>query len=109
MSPVGDMLRNNIRLYPSLVNCCVIDCFFEWPEEALEAVARKLLMDQSLDSAVHRSVVTSCKSMHETMPPLAKLYLSSEGRATYVTPSGFFELLKTFTSLLKSERDRLEA
>jgi dynein heavy chain len=43
MSPVGETIRNRIRLFPSLVNCTTVDCFHAWPEEALEAVAKKFL------------------------------------------------------------------
>ena len=52
MSPIGDTLRNNIRMFPSIVNCCTINCFHEWPEEALEAVAKKLLFDCNLDIGI---------------------------------------------------------
>lgn len=27
MSPIGDGFRNNIRKFPSIVNCCTIDWF----------------------------------------------------------------------------------
>jgi len=40
-SPIGNLFKDKIRMFPSLVNCCTIDWFFEWPKEALESVARK--------------------------------------------------------------------
>ena len=40
-SPVGDAFRNRLRMFPSLVNCCTIDWFREWPAEALYAVAKQ--------------------------------------------------------------------
>jgi len=40
-SPVGEKLRNRCRMFPSLVNCCAIDWFDRWPEEALYSVAIK--------------------------------------------------------------------
>ena len=43
MSPVGDLLRNRCRKFPSLVNCCTLDWFFSWPEEALLGVAEQFL------------------------------------------------------------------
>ena len=38
-SPIGEVLRNRIRNFPSLVNCTTIDWFSEWPKDALESVA----------------------------------------------------------------------
>lgn len=35
MSPVGDTLRVRCRQFPSLINCCTLDWFSKWPEEAL--------------------------------------------------------------------------
>ena len=35
MSPIGDAFRQRLRMFPSLVNCCTIDWFYEWPMEAL--------------------------------------------------------------------------
>ena len=39
MSPVGDSLRIRCRKFPSLVNCCTLDWFDNWPEEALISVS----------------------------------------------------------------------
>ena len=39
MSPLGEVFRNRLRKFPSLVNCCTLDWFTEWPEEALREVA----------------------------------------------------------------------
>lgn len=42
-SPVGEVFRARLRQFPSLVTCCTIDWFSEWPEEALQAVASSFL------------------------------------------------------------------
>ena len=34
MSPGSDLFRSRLRMYPSLLNCCSIDWFSEWPDEA---------------------------------------------------------------------------
>jgi len=44
-SPVGDAFRQRLRMFPSLVNCCTIDWFREWPMEALKSVARSVFTD----------------------------------------------------------------
>lgn len=40
-SPVGEKLRNRCRQFPSIINCCTIDWFDRWPNEALYSVAIK--------------------------------------------------------------------
>lgn len=48
MSPLGEVFRTRLRKFPSLVNCCTIDWFTNWPEEALLDVARGALQDNEL-------------------------------------------------------------
>ena len=38
MSPIGDAFSTRLRMFPSLISCCTIDWFTEWPEEALQGV-----------------------------------------------------------------------
>lgn len=40
-SPVGEKLRNRCRQFPSIINCCTIDWFDKWPNEALYSVATR--------------------------------------------------------------------
>ena len=49
MSPVGEVFRNRIRMYPALVNCTTIDLFNEWPQEALLEVGERYLASVTLD------------------------------------------------------------
>ncbi|ALC43064.1 CG17150 [Drosophila busckii] len=37
-SPIGESFKERIRVYPSLINCCTIDWYMPWPEEALSRV-----------------------------------------------------------------------
>jgi dynein heavy chain len=40
MSPLGEIFRKRLRQFPSLVTCCTLDWFTEWPEEALLGVGK---------------------------------------------------------------------
>ena len=42
-SPIGDAFRTRVRMFPSIVNCCTIDWFQDWPQDALLWLARKFL------------------------------------------------------------------
>ncbi|KAF8564540.1 hypothetical protein P879_11831 [Paragonimus westermani] len=50
MSPVGSNFRVRCRMFPSLVNCCTIDWFIEWPEDALYSVAMSTFENVDLGS-----------------------------------------------------------
>ena len=43
VSPIGEVFRARLRMFPSLVNCCTIDWFSAWPDEALRSVASTFL------------------------------------------------------------------
>ena len=108
MSPIGDAIRNRIRLFPSVVNCATIDCYQQWPDEALEAVAKKFLSEINLDSSSTRQLIAQCKYMHEQLLVASVQYKQQEERTTYITPGSYFALLDTFRSLLGVERGKLE-
>jgi dynein heavy chain len=38
-SPVGSSFRNRCIQFPSIINCCTIDWFNVWPDDALKSVA----------------------------------------------------------------------
>lgn len=49
MSPLGDLFRQRLLKFPSLVNCCTIDQFTNWPAEALLNVGNGSIMDGTID------------------------------------------------------------
>lgn len=63
-SPIGSALRNRLRLFPSMVSCCTIDWFEDWPEDALEMVAHKYLEGVNLSDSIKNSAITVCQRFH---------------------------------------------
>lgn len=55
-------------MFPSLVNCCTIDWFSKWPNEALLSVAIKSISSVIVDddAKVH-SLASICVLMHEVI------------------------------------------
>lgn len=107
MSPIGDAFRARLRMFPSLINCCTIDWFMAWPEDALEMVAKKFLEEIELDPVVKAQSINMCKAFHENIRVLSMKYLNELGRHNYVTPTSYLELIQTFKTLLIQKRNEV--
>ncbi|CAG11277.1 unnamed protein product, partial [Tetraodon nigroviridis] len=104
-SPIGDAFRNRLRQFPSLINCCTIDWFQPWPEEALERVAETFLKTLELSKNERREVIPICQTFHTSAKTLSERFLSELGRHNYVTPTSYLELIAAFRLLLTQKRD----
>ncbi|KAI8825055.1 dynein heavy chain and region D6 of dynein motor-domain-containing protein [Fimicolochytrium jonesii] len=109
MSPIGDAFRARLRQFSSLVNCCTIDWFQAWPDDALQAVARQFLSEMELSDSVRLSVVDMCKHFHQSSMALSTKYLSALARHNYVTPTSYLELLYAYKDLLTAKREEISA
>ncbi|KAI9331944.1 dynein heavy chain and region D6 of dynein motor-domain-containing protein [Obelidium mucronatum] len=109
MSPIGDAFRNRLRMFPSLVNCCTIDWFQVWPDDALQIVAMKFLEDLELTDAVRPRVVLMCKEFHTGARILSEKYFEGLRRHNYVTPTSYLELIQTYKKLLHLKRMEINA
>jgi dynein heavy chain len=115
-SPYGDVYRARLRMYPSLLNCCTIDWFSEWPEDALRSVARKQLETLSFQSdEISASIIEMCKFIHQSVSKKSDEFFAAEKRFNAVTPTSYLELLGTYkrlsaekTSQVTQQRDRLQ-
>lgn len=109
-SPIGSSFRTRLRLYPSLVNCCTIDWYDEWPEDALEMVAHKYIKDVDVPDDIKESVVKIFKHFHITGLELSEQYRLETGHVTYFTSASYLELIKSFCALLgKKQEDVLKS
>uniref|UniRef100_A0A8D0AJS5 Dynein axonemal heavy chain 7 n=1 Tax=Sander lucioperca TaxID=283035 RepID=A0A8D0AJS5_SANLU len=101
MSPIGDAFRNRLRRFPALINCCTIDWFQTWPEDALQAVACRFLEDVEMTDRSREGCIDMCKSFHTSTIELSLRFLNELQRHNYVTPTSYLELISTFKDLLK--------
>ncbi|XP_030285119.1 dynein heavy chain 7, axonemal isoform X1 [Sparus aurata] len=104
MSPIGDAFRNRLRRFPALINCCTIDWFQTWPEDALQAVACRFLEDVEMTDESREGCINMCKSFHTSTIELSARFLSELQRHNYVTPTSYLELISTFKALLETKR-----
>jgi len=109
MSPVGTSFVANLRMFPSLVNCCTLDWFSDWPEDALESVALDLLKRDSsgLESYIDQ-VVSAFKYIHKRVESESKEFSNQMKRYIYLTPTSYLELLNTYQKILKAKRKEID-
>ncbi|XP_026529026.1 dynein heavy chain 1, axonemal [Notechis scutatus] len=110
MSPIGEVFRARLRQFPSLVNCCTIDWFNEWPTEALESVAAsffKDISDAEVTPEVLEGMIQMCVEIHQSVAIKCKAYLAELARHNYVTPKSYLELLGIFIGLIGTKKQEL--
>eukprot|EP00198_Chlamydomonas_reinhardtii_P010624 XP_001699961.1 dynein heavy chain 4 [Chlamydomonas reinhardtii] len=109
-SPAGDAFRERLRRFPSIVNCCTIDWFHAWPDDALDAVAAKLLAEVDLQGPGQRGAVKDlCKTFHAQVTSMSGAFRREAGRHNYVTPTSYLELISCFATLLAQRRAKVLA
>nr|CAD7443931.1 unnamed protein product [Timema bartmani] len=109
MSPIGDALRNRLRMFPALINCCTIDWFTAWPEDALERVAKNFLQQMDFDPELEDSCVDLCKEFHVSVTNISERYYEILRRRNYVTPTSYLELILMFKSLYEKKVEQITA
>ncbi|TSM60567.1 Dynein heavy chain 7, axonemal [Bagarius yarrelli] len=104
MSPIGDTFRGRLRRFPALINCCTIDWFQSWPDDALQAVASRFLEDIDMTDDARTGCIDMCQSFHTSTINLSTRFLRELQRHNYVTPTSYLELISTFKVLLEKKR-----
>lgn len=104
MSPIGDAFRTRVRKFPAIINCCTIDWFQKWPQDALVAVATKFLLETELSAQNREICIDMCMEFHTTTQTLSDEFFLRLGRYNYVTPTSYLELISTFKTLLGKKR-----
>ncbi|XP_015421606.1 PREDICTED: dynein heavy chain 7, axonemal [Myotis davidii] len=107
MSPIGDAFRIRLRKFPALVNCCTIDWFQSWPEDALQAVASRFLEEIEMSEEIRDGCIDMCKSFHTSTIDLSTSFHVELQRYNYVTPTSYLELISTFKLLLENKRSEV--
>ena len=111
MSPLGQAFWNRLRMFPALINCCTINWFLEWPEEALVGVANGDLIefeDKYTFINPKEKFVDFFKYSHKHVEEQSILFKRELKRYNYITPTSYLELLKSFKMVLlkKSEENK---
>ncbi|XP_072114311.1 dynein axonemal heavy chain 6 isoform X1 [Mobula birostris] len=108
MSPVGDAFRSRCRMFPSLVNCCTIDWFVQWPREALLSVSKNFFATVDLGSDEMKDKFSEmCVQVHTSVTDIAEQYYAELRRRYYTTPTSYLELINLYLVKLQEKRNEL--
>ncbi|XP_043257418.1 dynein axonemal heavy chain 3 [Colletes gigas] len=107
MSPIGNAFRNRLRMFPSLINCCTIDWYTIWPEDALEKVARTSLQNLNIDPNLREKCVQVSKGFHTSIFFASEDYYKTQNRRYYTTPTSFLQLIKLLCKLYDQKIDEI--
>lgn len=106
-SPIGGMLRNRFRLHPSLLSCCTVDWFDDWPMDALQLVATNFLTDIEMPAGLIDSIVEANIQFHRTAKIEYENYFKASGQRHYVTTASYLELNRCFKKIYESKRKKI--
>ena len=106
MSPVGEAFRARCRQFPSLINCCTIDWYSEWPEDALLSVSEQYLANVKLESdEINKAVARACVDIHLSITKANELFYNELRRKYYITPKSYLDLINMYVQLLAEKRE----
>ncbi|XP_075719503.1 dynein axonemal heavy chain 14 isoform X3 [Rhinoderma darwinii] len=107
VSPAGQTFREHCRTHPSLVNCCTIDWYDGWPQEALLSVADTYITQQDLVQVNQTNVAQVCVAIHKSVSSKAAQYQEETRRRYYVTPRSYLSFIDTFSHILQMKKQKL--
>jgi len=111
MSPVGDTLRVRARKFPGILTCTSIDWFHEWPDDALEKVAKRKISELEIyedNENLIQVLSLTTTELHKSLKVSNENYYKSERRFNYTTPKSYLELLDFFKLIVKLKDDEVE-
>ncbi|XP_028393421.1 dynein heavy chain 6, axonemal-like isoform X2 [Dendronephthya gigantea] len=103
MTPSGTLFRQRCRVYPSLINCCAIDWYDEWPNDALEAVGKTFL--QSVEIAEFHRLTRLSVDVHHISQEAAGRFRTELSRRCYATPATYMECIQMFLEIFVKKRE----
>jgi dynein heavy chain len=107
-SPVGDKFRVRARQFPALINCTTLDYFHPWPQEALEAVAKRFVTGtDGIPPEQYETLGQHMAFMHTSVNEASEDFLSSQRRYNYTTPKSFLDLIDLYKSMLQQKKEGL--
>jgi dynein heavy chain len=109
MSPVGDLLRIRCRKFPSLVNCCTLDWYDSWSEEALLDVSRKFIYEiDGIEPEIKENLANMCPYTYKSVERISVKFDEILRRKVYITPKSYLDSISMYKKFLDEKRLELD-
>ncbi|XP_071833092.1 dynein axonemal heavy chain 6-like isoform X4 [Apostichopus japonicus] len=111
-SPAGDAFRQRCRTHPSLVNCCTLDWYDEWSNQAMLRVASVFLSqvdftgigaDQDV-KILKDNIAEICVGVHKDVMDQCLRFYQELRRHYYTTPSSYLDLIQLYSKMLRQQK-----
>ena len=110
MSPIGEAFRRRCRMFPSLINCCTIDWYLPWPQEALADVAERFMAQVENVSDDHKAILAKmCPIIHGSVERWSDKFFEELRRKFYISPKSYLDMIALYTTVLKDKRMEMSA
>lgn len=93
-----------MRDYPSLINCCTIDWFHGWPDDALLAIANRFLADEKLNETDRATAIDMLIEFQSTAAELADKHFARKRNRIFIPPVVYIDAINTFKKQLQLKK-----
>ena len=101
MSPKSSKFAERARFFPGLINCCTIDWFLPWSEEALVTVSRGFIADFPIDCEDDEKMqlMDHMGKVHNMVNLMCTEYFNKMRRNVYQTPKSYLSFIQNYKAM----------
>ena len=108
MSPVGDSLRIQCRMFPSFVNCWTLDWYDSWSQEVLIDVSMKSIRElEDTSATVKECLANMCMFTYKIVENITSAFDQELSRKVYITPKSCLDSISNYKTFLDEKRAEL--
>ncbi|XP_007435709.1 dynein heavy chain 14, axonemal, partial [Python bivittatus] len=109
ISPTGVVFHQHCRTYPAILNCCTVDWYENWPEEALCHVAKSYFSQNETfrNENLRNVLIHMTVNIHKNVSMIIEKYLKETKRHYYITPKSYLQFINTFSTILQTTKEKI--
>ena len=109
MSPKSAKFPERARFFPGLINCCTVDWFLPWSEEALVTVSRGFIGDFEIDCDPDEKIqlMDHMGNVHNMVQLMCTEYFAKMRRNVYQTPKSYLSFIQNYKSMYSQKLEEV--